>query len=255
METQPTALITGASRRIGRAIALDLAAAGWNVGVHYRSSEQEAAQTVADIEKAGGAAVALKADLADAKAAAGLIPELAEKLGPPTCLVNNASLFERDGIDDVTPESWQAHMETNLQGPVFLTQALARQLPKGKQGVVINILDQRVWKLTPDFFSYTISKSALWTATRTMAQGLAPRIRVNAIGPGPTLANPRQSAEGFRKQQQATILRRGPELAEICAAVRFILDAPSMTGQMIALDGGQHLAWQTPDTYDYGPKQ
>lgn len=255
MANQRTALVTGASRRIGRAIALDLAVAGWGVGVHFRTSEEEAAQTVADIEKAGGSAVALKADLADPEAAATIVHELSERLGAPRVLVNNASLFERDGIDDLTPESWQAHMDINLRAPVFLTQAFARHLPETETGVVINILDQRVWKLTPDFFSYTISKSALWTATRTLAQGLGPRIRVNAIGPGPTLANPLQSEAGFRKQQEATILQRGPELSEICAAVRFILDAPSLTGQMIALDGGQHLAWQTPDIYDYGPKE
>lgn len=255
METQPTALVTGAARRIGRAIALDLARSGWRVAVHYNHSADEATQTVEDIKAADGHAVALQADLADLDAVAGLVPQCADALGVPTCLINNASLFERDLVGTLEPEQWQAHMDVNLRAPVFLAQSFAATLPDGAQGVIINMLDQRVWKLTPDFMSYTVSKSALLTATRTLAQALAPHIRVNAIGPGPTLANARQSAEAFRKQQDATILERGPELDEICAAVRFIIDAASMTGQMIALDGGQHLAWQTPDIYDYGPKE
>jgi NAD(P)-dependent dehydrogenase (short-subunit alcohol dehydrogenase family) len=255
MEGSGTALVTGASKRIGRAIAIDLAQIGWSVGVHFHESDKDAAQTIADIEKSGGRAIALPADLGNLEAVCGLVPEVARKLDAPTLLINNASLFERDRIADLSPASWQSHIDVNLRAPVFLAQSFARHLPKDRDGVIINVLDQRVWKLTPNFFSYTVSKSALWTVTQTLAQGLAPHIRVNAIGPGPTLANPRQSAEGFRKQQQATILQRGPKLAEICAAVRFILDAPSMTGQMIALDGGQHLAWQTPDIYDYDPEQ
>lgn len=255
MTTGRTALVTGASKRIGRAIAQDLARSGWRVGVHYNASREEAEKTVADIAADGGEAIAIQCNLGDAGAVNELIPQLADTFGAPTCLVNNASLFERDAAETLQADRWQAHIDVNLRAPVFLAKAFAAQLPDDAEGVIINLLDQRVWKLTPDFFSYTISKSALWTATRTLAQGLAPRIRVNAIGPGPTLANDRQTAEGFVKQQQATILRRGPELEEICAAVRFIIDAASMTGQMIALDGGQHLAWKTPDIYDYGPKE
>lgn len=231
---------------------MSLGEAGWRVGVHYNSSQSDAEKTVADIKAAGGDAAALQADLSDLKAVTSLIPQCAAALGAPTCLINNASLFERDLVDTLTPDQWQGHMDVNLRAPVFLAQSFAAQLKDEQQGVIINLLDQRVWKLTPDFLSYTLSKSALWTATRTLAQALAPNIRVNAIGPGPTLANERQTAEGFDKQQQATILKRGPELEEICSAVRFIIDAPSMTGQMIALDGGQHLAWQTPDIYEYG---
>lgn len=248
----PTVLITGAGKRIGRAIALDLANAGWRVAVHYNSSEESAAQTVGEIEAGGGSAIAIQADLEDLDAVRALIPACREKLDAPTCLINNASLFEQDDISTLTPESFHRHMRINLRAPVFLAQALSENLPEGADGLIINLLDQRVWKLTPDFFSYTLSKSALWTTTRTLAQGLAPRIRVNAIGPGPTLANVRQSEAAFAEQQRATPLGRGAELREICSAVRFILDAPSMTGQMIALDGGQHLAWRTPDITEAG---
>lgn len=252
MNSQPTALVTGAAKRIGRAIALDLARCGWRVAVHYNTSEQEADETAGQIRANGGSAVALQADLEDMAAVRALLPACAESLSPPQCLINNASLFEQDDIATLSDESFYRHLRVNLRAPVFLAQAFAAGLPAGTDGVIINILDQRVWKLTPDFFSYTISKSALWDATRTLAQGLAPDIRVNAIGPGPALANARQTKRAFERQRKATILQRGPELKEICAAVRFILDAPSMTGQMIALDGGQHLSWRTPDIYEGG---
>jgi NAD(P)-dependent dehydrogenase (short-subunit alcohol dehydrogenase family) len=153
-------------------------------------------------------------------------------------------------VGTITQESWAGHLDTNLRAPVFLSQAFAAQLPAGDAGNIINIIDQRVWKLNPRFFSYTASKAALWTATRTLAQALAPRIRVNAIGPGPALANLRMDPEEFRKQSQLTILERGTSPEEISAAVRYILSAPAMTGQMIVLDGGQHLVWQTPDVVD-----
>ena len=249
-DTQLTALVTGAAKRIGRAIALDLARSGWRVAVHYNTSEEEAGETVEQIRSNGGNAVALQADLEDLDAARALIPACAEALAPQQCLINNASLFEQDDISTLNAEGFHRHLRVNLRAPVFLAQAFAANHPVGVDGVIINILDQRVWKLTPDFFSYTISKSALWDATRTLAQGLAPGIRVNAIGPGPTLANTRQTDKAFERQQKATILQRGPALEEICAAVRFILDAPSMTGQMIALDGGQHLSWRTPDIFE-----
>jgi NAD(P)-dependent dehydrogenase (short-subunit alcohol dehydrogenase family) len=240
-------LITGAAQRIGRAIAHDLSRHGWTVAVHYNSSSGAAEEVVEEIAKAGGRAAAFQADLADAQSASGVVAACKAALGAPLCLINNASLFEHDTLGDLTPESWQSHLDVNLRAPVLLSQAFARELPSGAEGNIVNILDQRVWKLTPDYFSYTISKSALWTATRTMAQALSPRIRVNAIGPGPTLASTRQSAETFARQQKSTPLQRGAAPQEICAGVRFILDAPAMTGQMIALDGGQHLAWRTPD--------
>ncbi|HBF99039.1 MAG TPA: short chain dehydrogenase, partial [Alphaproteobacteria bacterium] len=187
--------------------------------------------------------------LADAAAVGDLIGRLAAEFGPVNCLINNASLFEHDTIDTMTRDSWAAHMDVNLYAPALLMQAFAAQLPEPMRGNVINIIDQRVWRLTPRFFSYTLSKAGLWTMTQTAAQALAPRIRVNAIAPGPTLRNARQSAEDFAAQEKNVLLQQGAALEEFGAAVRFILAAQSMTGQMIALDGGQHLAWETPDVH------
>ena len=254
MNSNSAVLITGAASRIGRAIAIDMGKAGWQVAVHYNRSQDAAGETVDTIRSNGGSAIALQADLEDLDATRALLPACTKALSPPRCLINNASLFEHDDISTLNEDGFQRHMQVNLRAPVFLAQAFAANLPEGECGVIINILDQRVWKLTPDYFSYTLSKSALWTATQTLAQGLAPNVRVNAIGPGPTLANERQSKEAFERQQKSTILQRGADPSEICAAVRFILDAPSMTGQMIALDGGQHLAWRTPDIIESTPK-
>jgi len=242
-----TALVTGAARRIGRSIARALAEEGWSIVRHHHSSMDDAAAVVKEIEALGSKALALNADLAKPAAAGDLISRAREAFGPVSLLVNNASLFERDDVRGMTAESWTAHMDTNLRAPAFLSQAFAAQLPEGTPGNIVNIIDQRVWAPTPHFFSYTISKMALWDMTQVMARSLAPHIRVNAIGPGPALANPRQSAADFEKQTRATILGRGTTPDEICAAVRFSLASPSMTGQMIALDGGQHLAWETPD--------
>ena len=242
-----TVLITGAGQRIGRALALDFAGRGWQVAISYSSSQQEALELVGEIEAAGSRALAIKADLDDWDEVAGLIPACQAGLAAPDCLINNASIFEHDDVASLEAESWRRHLSVNLQAPVFLSQAFAAALSKAAKGNIINIVDQRVWRLTPRFFSYTISKSGLWTATQTLALALAPRIRVNAIGPGPTLPSPRQTDAAFDRQRRATPLGHGPTLDEICRAARFILDAPSMTGQMIALDGGQHLAWETPD--------
>jgi NAD(P)-dependent dehydrogenase (short-subunit alcohol dehydrogenase family) len=239
-------LVTGAAKRIGRAIALDLARHGWSVGVHYRHSAAEAAAVVREIESAGGRAAALQADLAREAQAQTLIPRAAEALGPLTCLVNNASMFEMDKIETMTRASWDAHIETGLRAPLVLSQAFARQLPDDADGLIVNMLDQRVWNLTPYFLSYTVAKMGLWALTRTLALALAPRIRVNGIGPGPTLPSPRQTPEQFAQQCLAMPLGRGTTLDEICAALRFIVGAPAMTGQMIALDGGQHLGWAQP---------
>jgi NAD(P)-dependent dehydrogenase (short-subunit alcohol dehydrogenase family) len=240
--TSQTALITGAARRIGRSIALDLAAHGWRVGIHYRHSRDEAEALATEIERSGGSAAALPANLADLDDVQSLVARCADALGAPTCLVNNASEFFLDTIGSVTPSGWDTHLDINLKAPVFLAQALYANVPEGGEGNVINIIDQRVWRPTPDFFSYTISKAGLWTATQTLAQAMAPRVRVNAIGPGPVLQSVHQSKSDFAAEKLTTPLQRGPSLPEIAAAVRFILATPSMTGQMIALDGGQHLA-------------
>lgn len=237
------ALITGAARRIGRAIASDLAAHGWPIAVHYHTSEGAARDLAAEIEGRGGRAVALRADLRDEEATAAVVATAAAALGPITCLINNASVFEDDKPDSVTRESWDLHMQVNLRAPFILTQAVHRQLPEDQPGNVVNILDQRVLNLTPHFTSYTVSKAALWALTQTLAMALAPRIRVNAVGPGPTLPSSRQTDEQFSRQWSMLPLKRQVMPREICDAVRFILDAPSMTGQMIAVDGGQHLGW------------
>jgi len=240
------ALVTGAGQRIGRAIALGLGAAGWSVAVHHRDSAADADETVAKIEAAGGRAVALAADLGDEAKATDLPRRAVEALGPLGCLVNNASLFEYDSAESATRESWEAHMAVNLRAPFLMSQAFAKGLPAGAAGAIINILDQRVWNLTPHFISYTLSKSGLWTLTQTLALALAPAIRVNAIGPGPVLASTRQSEAQFRAQAKNTPLGHGAQPQEISDAVRFILAAPAMTGQMMALDGGQHLGWAMP---------
>ena len=241
-----TALITGAAQRIGRAIALRLAAAGRPVAVHYQSSAAEAEITVAEIKEAGGHARAFRADLAREEETQALLPMVAEALGPVDCLINNASVFENDTAGSATRASWDAHLETNLRAPFVLTQALVAALPDGADGNVVNILDERVWNLTPHFVSYTLSKAGLWILTQTMALALAPRIRVNAVGPGPTLPSPRQTQAQFDRQAEIMPLGRGTSPGEICDAVTFILAAPAMTGQMIALDGGQHLGWAQP---------
>lgn len=241
--SRPVVLITGAARRIGRAIALDLAGRGYDVAIHYRTSKAAAQAAVAEIEALGGRGVALSGDLANPSDVERLVPGCCAALGAPTVLVNNASEFQPDSLGTTTLGSWNAHLDINLRAPVFLAQEIVRHLPDGVSGNIINIIDQRVWKLTPEFFSYTLSKAGLWTATRTLAQALAPRVRVNAIGPGPVLKSIHQTDADFAAEVASTLLRRGPSTAEIAAAVRFILDAPAMTGQMIALDGGQHLTW------------
>ena len=246
MSLPRAALVTGAGQRIGRAIALALAQDGFAVAIHHHRSHEAATALAAEIGAAGGRAVTLAADLANEQEVLALVPAAARALGPLGCLVNNASRFERDEALTVTRESWDRHLETNLRAPFVLMQEFARQLPAQAEGAIVNLLDERVWNLTPHFVAYTVSKAALWTLTRTKALALSPRIRVNGIGPGPTLPSPRQSEADFRRQAESTPLRRGTSPGEVAAALRFILAAPAMTGQMIALDGGQHLGWAQP---------
>ncbi|MEZ5769075.1 MAG: SDR family oxidoreductase [Paracoccaceae bacterium] len=249
------ALVTGAGARLGRAMAIALAERGYDVAVHYAGSEEGAAETVLLCEARGVRAVALQADLLDLDETLALVPRAVAALGGPlTVLVNNASIFEYDRIATATPESWDRHINSNLRAPFFLTQAFADQAPEAgsdgeplASGLVVNLLDQRVLKLTPAFMTYTIAKMGLWAFTRTAAQALAPAIRVNAIGPGPTLKGARQSDEHFARQRAATVLGRGADTGDITAALGYLIDAKAVTGQMIAVDGGQHLAWQTPD--------
>jgi len=240
------ALVTGAARRVGRTIALDLAAQGWDVAVHHHTSDGEAHEVVRAIEETGGRAVALKADLAREEDTARLVGRAAEALGPLSLLVNNASTFDADGWSSATRESWDHHLEPNLRAPFVLIQDFARQLPEGIEGNVVNLLDQRVWNPTPAFVTYTLSKMGLWGLTQTLALALAPRIRVNAIGPGPALPSARQTQAQFDEQCASLPLQRGTNPDEICRSLRFLLEIRSMTGQMIALDGGQHLGWAPP---------
>lgn len=251
-----TALVTGAGKRLGRAMALYLAGRGHDVAVHYASSADEAEAVAAEIRTLGRRAQTFQADLLVEEETQALIPAVTAALGPLTVLVNNASIFEYDSLQSSTRQSWDRHLESNLRAPYVLTQAFARQCPPAMpdeageplaQGLIINMIDQRILKLTPEFSSYTIAKMGLSALTRTSAQGLAPHIRVNAIGPGPTLQGARQSADHFARQRAATVLGRGANPADICAALGFFLDSPAVTGQFLAIDGGQHLAWQTPD--------
>ena len=240
------ALVTGGAKRIGKSIVLRLAENGWSVAIHYRKSAAKAEAVAAEVRLRGGRAVTIQADLTNEVEVLEIIPKVRATLGPLTLLVNNASVFEMDKADTVTRDSWDKHIEANLRAPFVLSQAFARQLPEGEEGNIINLLDQRVWKLTPYFISYTIAKMGLWTLTRSLALAYAPRIRVNGIGPGPTLPSPRQTEEQFAQQSAAMPLGHGATPQEIARCVLYILSAPSMTGQMIALDGGEHLGWQVP---------
>ncbi len=241
------ALVTGAARRLGRAIALDLGHQGWSIALHVHVDDPDAQSVLRELTALGVQAQLFVADLASETQVDDLVPRVGKALGPPVCLVNNASVFTYDDIASLTSPTWDRHFTVNAKAPVFLAKALAKHLPAGRAGVVINIIDQRVWKPTPHFLSYAGSKATLWAMTQTLAQGLAPHVRVNAIGPGPMLRSVHQSQAEFDAQCAATPLARATTTDDVAAAIRFIIDAPAMTGQMIALDGGQHLAWQTPD--------
>ncbi len=242
-----TALVTGSGQRIGRSIALALVAEGWDVAVQYYSSGEEADQLCQEISARGQRAAAIRGNLSSLNDVASLISQARKALGPISCLINNASLFEPDEMGNISETSWDNHLNTNLRAPVFLSQEFANQLPDNVAGNIINIIDQRVIKLKPDYMSYTISKAALWAFTQTAAISLAPKIRVNAISPGPTIANYRQSEAQFKEQCKSMPLGYGSSPDEIANAARFILATPSMTGEMITIDGGQHLPSYPPN--------
>lgn len=240
-------LVTGGAKRIGRAVAENLAAHGFGVVIHCNRSRDEAERLAATVKARGGRAAVVQADLTDMAAVDRLIASAEAALGPVSLLVNSASTFDNDSVADFGWEAWDRHFALHVKTPALLARNFAAALPAGMEGLIVNIIDQRVLKPTPQFFSYSLSKAALWAATRTMAQALAPRIRVNAIGPGPTLPSARQDETAFAAQLDGLILKHGPELAEFGATIRYLWEARSVTGQMIAIDGGQHLAWQTPD--------
>ena len=247
-DARPNVVVTGAARRIGRAVAEGLAARGWGVAIHFDRSRVEAEELAHAITQRGeGRAVTLRADLTDIAQAGTLLKRAGAALGPVDVVVNNASIFEDDTIETLRWDAFDRHFAIHVKAPLELARSLAASLGEGREGLVVNVIDQRVWKPTPLLFSYGLSKAALWDATRMMAQALAPRVRVNAIGPGPTLQGARQSPEDFRRQIDSVPLRRGPGLDEFAATVGYLWDARSVTGQMLALDGGQHLAWETAD--------
>lgn len=247
MSQPKTVLVTGAAKRLGRAIALDLARAGWNVAIHYNTAEREARMTTEDARTAHGKVALLKADLSREEDMRALVGRAVAELGPLTALVNSASVFENDNVLDADRASWDKHIETNLRAPFVLSQEFAKQLPREMHGAIVNIIDQRMLKPTPQFISYSLSKAGLHWLNTTLAQALAPKIRVNAVAPGPTIRNERQSEADFSRQREATLLGGGAEPQDVCEAVRYLLEAKAVTGQMIAVDGGQHLIWNTPD--------
>ncbi len=252
----PAALITGASKRLGREMALYMAGRGYDIAVHYSGSKDDAEQTVADCIALGVLAAPVQADLLDLDAAEGLVGRAVQAVGALDVLINNASIFDYDRLETATQDGWDRHFRTNLQAPFILIQNFAAQAPKASLdengepvagAVVINMVDQRVQKLTPEFMTYTLAKTGLWTLTQTAAQALAPDVRVNAIGPGPTLQGTRQSDAHFAGQRAGTLLRRGSSPKGICQALGYFLDADDVTGQLICVDGGQNLGWKTPD--------
>ena len=244
MADRGAALITGGARRIGRALVTAAADAGYDVAIHVRAVDDEAEAAAAEVRARGRKAAILACDLRKESTTVALVGEVEAELGPVTLLVNCASVFEEDAFADMNRASWDAHMDTNLRAPLVLAQVFARRLPAGRLGLIVNLLDQRVLNPSPDFFSYSLSKAALWDATRMLAQALAPRIRVNGIGPGPTLPSAHQDQAAFDVEVSATLMQRPVSPSEIAAALRYLIDASSVTGQMIAVDAGQHLAWR-----------
>jgi NAD(P)-dependent dehydrogenase (short-subunit alcohol dehydrogenase family) len=246
-DVRRVALVTGGAKRVGAAIVRALAAQGHAVVIHCNTSREEAERLAGEIVASGGRAAVIAADLADPAAVAGVMEDAAAAFGPPTLLVNCASVFLQDTLHTIDVPTWNRQFSVNIRAPSVLAKDFVALLPASEQGSIVNIVDQRVWKLTPQFYSYTLSKAALWAATQTMAQTLAPRIRVNAVGPGPVLPNVHDGAELFEQEAAGTPLGSDVKPAEIAAAVVYLAGARSVTGQMIAVDAGQHIGWRTPD--------
>jgi NAD(P)-dependent dehydrogenase (short-subunit alcohol dehydrogenase family) len=244
------AIVTGGARRIGGAMVEDLTAHGWAVAIHCNQSRDDADRLASQILAGGGRATVVVADLSNTETVGRIIDETVSALGPPTLLINNAAIYDRDSFGSLDRSQWRRQMAVNLESPVFLSEAFADAVPPEREGNIVNVIDQVVWRPTARNVSYQLAKSALWTATQMLAQALAPQIRVNAIAPGPTLPNERQTMERFQLQAGTVLLRRGPELAEFGRTVRFFVENRSITGQMVALDGGQHL-WEAPGAAEY----
>ena len=238
------ALVTGRGKRKGSSVCKALAKNNWHVIIHFNTSREEAEKTLEKIRKCNGKANLIKADLSKFSQVNKIIPQINKKFGNISLLINNASIFNKDTIKTVTSQIWDNHLEINLKAPFFLSKAFSEQLPKGENGVIINFLDQSVLSSRPDFISYSVSKNSLWYLTKSLAQALSPKIRVCAIGPGPTLKGKRQSKKDFETQKKSTLLKTGPSLEEINNAINFILRNQSYTGQMLILDGGEHLKWR-----------
>lgn len=247
-----SALVTGGAKRIGRAICEGLARAGFDLVIHANSSLEEAETLATDLRAHGIKAVALRADLRNEAETAALVGQARAALGGLGVVVNNASLFEPDRLTDFDKGTFDGHFDLHVRAPSIIVREFARGARPGEKGLVVNIVDQRVWAPTPNYYSYMLSKAALAMATKTMAMTLAPDIRVNAIGPGPTLPNARQSEADFARQTGSLLLGKGPDLEEFARTILYFHATPSLTGQMIALDGGQHLAWETPDVAGLG---
>lgn len=244
---QKTALITGAAKRIGKAMALSLAKDGWDIAIHYNSSEDEAKAVAGKVQALGQRSCLIQADLSNKNDVEKIIPKGCAELGQIGCLINNASIFNDDNINDVTWEGWDSHITTNLSAPMFLMHAFVKQLGEDNKGTIINMLDQRVLNLTPRFMSYTVSRMGLWTLTQTLAQSLAPNIRVNGIALGPVIKAPGQSQEHFDNRVKSSPLGINVSMDEICNSVKLILNSPAMTGNLVVLDSGMHLGWQQPE--------
>lgn len=250
------ALVTGAADRLGAAFVRALAENDIDVAIHYATNKEKAENLARECDSLGVTAVTLQADLLDNQATHELVARASTALGKPLdILINNASIFEYDNLETATDESWHRHLESNLHAPFILTQHFAKQAPKAiisdqealSRACVINMIDQRVKKLTPEFMTYTIAKMGLWAFTQTAAQSLAPNVRVNGIAPGPTLIGHRQSTDHFSAQRKNTILNRGSDVEDIVSAMQFLLSAKATTGQLLCIDGGQSMAWETPD--------